>query len=47
MANDEIWNTFLDDFNKKSIEMMEYSNSTSRELDVIEAELELDANRPE
>ena len=45
MSNDGIWSTFLDDFNKKSIEMMEYSNVTSRELDMIEAEL--DGERPE
>ena len=45
MSNDGIWETFLDDFNKKSIEMMEYSNVTSRELDTIEAEL--DGERPE
>ena len=45
MAGDEIWNTFLADFNKKSIEMMEYSNSISHELDMIEAELDID--RPE
>lgn len=40
MRNDAIWDSFLEDFNKKSIEMMAYSNSTTRELDAIEAELE-------
>lgn len=40
MSNDEIWSTFLPEFDKKSQELMKYSNSTSRELDAIEAELE-------
>ena len=39
MSKDEIWNSFLDDFNKKSLELMEYSNSTTRELDKIDAEM--------
>ena len=39
ITKDEIWNTFLEDFNTKSKEMMEYSNSTTRELDKIEEEL--------
>ena len=39
ITKDEIWNTFLEDFNAKSKEMMEYSNSTTRELDKIEEEL--------
>ena len=33
ISKDEIWNTFIEDFNKKSIDMMKYSNNTSRELD--------------
>lgn len=36
ITKDEIWNTFIDDFNKKSIEKMAYSNINSRELDKIE-----------
>ena len=40
VKNDDIWNTFIDDFNKKSAEVMEYSNSTSRELDQIEDEID-------
>lgn len=36
VKKDEIWNTFIEDFNNKSKEIMEYSNSTSRELDKIE-----------
>lgn len=40
VSKDEIWNTFIDDFNARSKELMEYSNSTSRELDRLEAELE-------
>lgn len=40
VSTDEIWNSFIDDFNKKSIEIMSYSNSTSRELDEIEKEID-------
>lgn len=40
MTKPEIWNTFLEDFNAKSIEAMSYSNSISRELDKIEAAIE-------
>jgi hypothetical protein len=40
MTNDAIWNTFIEDFNKKSIETMQYSNSTSQELDKINQELD-------
>lgn len=32
VCNDEIWNTFIEDFNKKSIEVMSYSNSMDKEL---------------
>ena len=39
VSNDEIWNTFIEDFNKKSIEVMSYSNNTSRELDKMEEEM--------
>ena len=39
VSKDEIWNTFIDDFNAKSRDLMEYSNSTSRELDAIESEI--------
>ena len=46
MSKDEIWNSFLDEFNKKSLELMEYSNSTTRELDKIDAQLEHE-NLPE
>lgn len=42
IRNDEVWNTFLDDFNKKSIEAMSYSNSTTAELDKINSELDSD-----
>ena len=38
VANDTVWNTFIEDFNKKSIEVMSYSNSTSRELDKLDNE---------
>lgn len=40
ISNDEIWNTFLTDFNEKSKEMMEYSNSTTQALDEIEKDIE-------
>jgi hypothetical protein len=41
ISKDEIWNTFLEDFNEKSIKAMKYSNNTSRELDEMdEAEKE-------
>lgn len=42
MAKDEIWDTFIQDFDKKSKESMEYSNATTREIDKINEEL--DAN---
>ena len=40
LTNDEIWKTFLDDFNKMSIEKLTYSNAISREIDKIEEKLE-------
>lgn len=40
IRNDEIWNTFLEDFNKKSIELMGYSNSISREIEKINEEID-------
>ena len=40
VKNDDIWNTFIDKFNEKSKEIMEYSNSTTRELDAIDEELD-------
>lgn len=39
VSKSEIWDTFIEDFNKKSIEVMSYSNNTSRELDNIEKEI--------
>lgn len=38
MGNDELWNTFIADFDKKSKEVMEYSNAISKEIDKIENE---------
>lgn len=38
MKNPAIWDTFIEDFNKKSIEMMGYSNSISQQIDEITAE---------
>ena len=40
ISNDEIWNTFIEDFNKQSKMLMEYSNSTSQALDEIEQSIE-------
>lgn len=42
VSSDEIWNTFIDDFNQKSIETMSYASvsSTSKELDAIDEELQ-------
>lgn len=40
MSNEEIWNTFLKQFDEKSKEVMEYSGTISKELDKIEEELE-------
>lgn len=40
VRNDEIWNTFLDKFNERSIKEMTYSNSTTDALDEIEKEIE-------
>ena len=40
VKNDEIWSTFLEQFNEKSKTVMEYSNATSKELDKIEEEIE-------
>lgn len=42
VQKDEIWNTFIDDFNKKSIEAMSYSNSIADEVSEIEDSLEDD-----
>jgi len=39
VKNDEIWNSFIEKFNDKSKELMEYSNATSKELDAIEEEI--------
>lgn len=40
MSNGKIWDTFLEDFDKKSQEVMKYSNATSQELDKIEEEID-------
>lgn len=40
VSKSEIWDTFIDEFNKKSKELMEYSNSTSREIEKLEKELD-------
>ena len=40
IKNDEIWNSFLEDFNSKSIEMMGYSNSITKEIEKINKEID-------
>ena len=40
IKNDEIWNSFLEDFNSKSIEMMGYSNSITKEIENINKEID-------
>lgn len=35
IQSDEVWNTFIENFNEKSIETMTYSNATSQALDKI------------
>lgn len=40
MVKKEIWDTFVEEFNKKSIEMMSYSNSISKEIDEIEEKID-------
>jgi len=45
MSNDEVWKTFAEDFDRKSQELMQYSNSTTAELDRINAELDGDGQQ--
>ena len=40
VSNDEIWNTFISDFNTLSVKMMSYSNSTTQAIDEIEKEID-------
>lgn len=42
VSSDEIWNTFIDKFNEKSIKEMSYSNSISDSLDEIESDIKED-----
>ena len=39
ISNSSIWDTFIDDFNKKSIEMMQYSNGITKQVDEIISDL--------
>lgn len=39
ITNDKVWETFIDKFEKMSIEKMSYSNATSQELDKIEEDI--------
>lgn len=39
ITNENVWSTFIEDFNKQSIDQMAYSNSISKELDAIEEQL--------
>lgn len=43
ITNEDIWKTFIDDFNNKSIETMTYSNSISKEIDKIVNDINEDA----
>ena len=47
IKKDEIWDSFIDDFNKKSIEAMGYSNSITKEIDKLAEEAELDSAEEE
>lgn len=40
IKKDEIWDSFIEEFNTKSIEMMGYSNSISKELDDLEEKID-------
>ena len=40
ITNDDIWNSFIEAFNEKSIQQLSYSNATSQELDKIEEEID-------
>lgn len=40
MKNDDIWSSFLEEFNQKSIRAMSYSNATTEDLDKINAEID-------
>ena len=40
MSNDDIWNTFIQQFNDMSIKRLSYSNATSQALDEIEQNIE-------
>jgi len=42
VSKKEIWDTFIEKFNEKSIELMSYSNNTSKELDAIEDSIKED-----
>lgn len=45
VKNDEIWNTFIDAFNKKSIEVMQYSSSTKTAVDDLVSEVDEELNK--
>ena len=42
VKSDEIWDTFIEDFDKKSVEMLSYSNDITSELNQMEQEIEKD-----
>lgn len=42
IKKDEIWNSFIDDFNKKSIETMGYSNSIAQQIDEIKEDEDIE-----
>jgi len=39
ITKDEIWKTFVEDFNKESVKKMEYSNKTSEEIEKLQKEI--------
>lgn len=44
ISNDDIWNTFIQQFNDMSIKRLSYSNATSQALDEIEQDIENEGN---
>jgi hypothetical protein len=42
MQNDDVWNSFLDEFNEKSKKVLSYQNAISDQLEEIENEIDED-----
>jgi len=45
VSKDEIWNTFIEDFNERSKRLLSYSNGITAELDQIENETKKSARK--